>query len=318
MEAIVAIGLSSDILQFIEVTKKLVSSAEQIFKHGGSLEYLELEKTAQRLRDVAERITFRELELDRGIDASLIGLCRDCISITNELLPILDSLKVGDDGRKWRSAQQALKARWKKEEVDALERRLDRIGKTLTTHSMMSQQEAIGRKLHDLEDRSHRDNAQRTNEMESLKVQLREAFELLREDLRNGEQQQARMQRLRDITGRHTWGIGPTDLSELGSITGKEAQYAAEQIVLQQFRFPGIDDRYDGVHAAHDKTFAWVFAPTTTSEASCKASSNFTPFRNWFASDDRLFWITGKPGSGKSTLMKYLCSHEQTGQRLAQ
>ncbi|KAM7219448.1 hypothetical protein V8F06_005182 [Rhypophila decipiens] len=188
------------------------------------------------------------LELDRGIDASLIGLCRDCISITDELLPILDSLKVGDDGRKWRSAQQALKARWKKEEVDALERRLDPIGKTLTTHIMMSQQEAIARKLHDLEDRSRRDNAQRTNEMESLKVQLRETFELLREDLQKGEQQQS--------------------------------NYAAEQIVLQQFRFPGIDDRYDGVHAAHDKTFAWVFAPTSTSEASCKASSNFTPFRN--------------------------------------
>jgi ABC-type lipoprotein export system ATPase subunit len=29
----------------------------------------------------------------------------------------------------------------------------------------------------------------------------------------------------------------------------------------------------------------------------------------WLSSHDSLFWITGKPGSGKSTLMKFLAAH---------
>ena len=44
------------------------------------------------------------------------------------------------------------------------------------------------------------------------------------------------------------------------------------------------------------------------------ARSGFaTDFRNWLeAADDKVFWITGKPGSGKSTLMKFLRDHEST------
>ena len=33
---------------------------------------------------------------------------------------------------------------------------------------------------------------------------------------------------------------------------------------------------------------------------------------DWLRSDDRVFWIEGKPGSGKSTLMKYLTESERT------
>lgn len=37
-----------------------------------------------------------------------------------------------------------------------------------------------------------------------------------------------------------------------------------------------------------------------------------TKFISWLKSDERLFWITGKPGSGKSTLVKFLISSPRT------
>ena len=51
------------------------------------------------------------------------------------------------------------------------------------------------------------------------------------------------------------------------------------------------------VHNAHEKTFHWLFDPAVVS------------FTDWLSNTDSLerpiYWIQGKPGSGKSTLMKF-------------
>jgi hypothetical protein len=49
----------------------------------------------------------------------------------------------------------------------------------------------------------------------------------------------------------------------------------------------------------HDGTFEWIFdeGPETGST-----------FLSWLRSDGGIFWIQGKPGSGKSTLIKFLCT----------
>ena len=66
--------------------------------------------------------------------------------------------------------------------------------------------------------------------------------------------------------------------------------------------------RYYNVQKAHEKTFHWLFDSTKV------------PFGTWLqgtgAEWDPLFWIKGKPGSGKSTLMKYAINHPMTWQRL--
>lgn len=36
-------------------------------------------------------------------------------------------------------------------------------------------------------------------------------------------------------------------------------------------------------------------------------------FVAWLEEGDGLYWIAGKAGSGKSTLMKYIASHPSTG-----
>jgi len=35
-------------------------------------------------------------------------------------------------------------------------------------------------------------------------------------------------------------------------------------------------------------------------------------FLHWLSRCNGIYWVSGKPGSGKSTLMKYLCDHERT------
>ncbi|KAH7025060.1 uncharacterized protein B0I36DRAFT_387436 [Microdochium trichocladiopsis] len=40
-------------------------------------------------------------------------------------------------------------------------------------------------------------------------------------------------------------------------------------------------------------------------------------FGDWLKSDDKLYWISGKPGSGKSTLVKYIAQNERTKRELS-
>ena len=69
--------------------------------------------------------------------------------------------------------------------------------------------------------------------------------------------------------------------------------------------FAEIDDRREQVHQAHHETFNWIF----------KHGSE-TGFAEWLSSGEGVFWIQGKPASGKSTLMKLVAGEECLGELL--
>lgn len=57
-------------------------------------------------------------------------------------------------------------------------------------------------------------------------------------------------------------------------------------------------DRLTEVKQAHKQTFGWIFERVE--------STSEMHFRQWLERGDRCFWISGKAGSGKSTLMKFI------------
>jgi hypothetical protein len=78
------------------------------------------------------------------------------------------------------------------------------------------------------------------------------------------------------------------------------------QRVLQSLLFEEIRQREDQIHDAYAKTFTWIFEDDTT------------PFKQWLTSGNGTFWVSGKAGSGKSTLMKFLANHDKTRTLLRQ
>jgi hypothetical protein len=82
---------------------------------------------------------------------------------------------------------------------------------------------------------------------------------------------------------------------------------------LQALRFNRIVSRYNNIGDAHDQTFDWIFKDLPVSDTLANIK---TTLRKWLESDSRIYWLYGKPGSGKSTLMKYLCDNIETKERL--
>ncbi|KAM0718127.1 hypothetical protein Q7P37_006459 [Cladosporium fusiforme] len=70
--------------------------------------------------------------------------------------------------------------------------------------------------------------------------------------------------------------------------------------------FAEINDRREQVNKAHKDTYKWIFE-----------RGNTTGFTEWLRTGDGIFWISGKPASGKSTLMKFIM-HEDRLRRFLQ
>ena len=74
--------------------------------------------------------------------------------------------------------------------------------------------------------------------------------------------------------------------------------------ILQTLWFRKIDDRRGNVEAAHERTFRWALEPTNEDDR------RWTSLPRWLStsSGGPIYWVSGKAGSGKSTLMKFLYS----------
>ncbi|KAL5623758.1 hypothetical protein FOBRF1_003008 [Fusarium oxysporum] len=111
---------------------------------------------------------------------------------------------------------------------------------------------------------------------------------------------------------------------------------------LSSLRFPEMKDRRNHISNNYPGTFDWIFDRHGSLHSDCGSSSesdlsdmdsqlsedtqdsdaettdepDIDSFADWLESDSNVFWVSGKPASGKSSLMKFLAFNHQTVDRL--
>ncbi|KAJ3503407.1 hypothetical protein NM208_g16522 [Fusarium decemcellulare] len=88
--------------------------------------------------------------------------------------------------------------------------------------------------------------------------------------------------------------------ARLASLTEAEDALLADTIV-SSLNYNSRPVRFDSIPQAHKDTFQWAFD---------------SRLADWFVSGNGTFWISGKPGSGKSTFMKFIAQHPRTRELL--
>ena len=75
---------------------------------------------------------------------------------------------------------------------------------------------------------------------------------------------------------------------------------------LESLYFPEILSRQEEIADAHTQTFEWIFD---------ESGGQVLPWNNfveWLKQGESIYWINGKAGSGKSTLMSYIVQQPRT------
>jgi hypothetical protein len=74
--------------------------------------------------------------------------------------------------------------------------------------------------------------------------------------------------------------------------------------IFARLRFEGLDDRLHSIAKPHHGTLEWVFHDQHTDEGGVL---------EWLGNQrgEHLFWVTGRPGAGKTTLMRYLFRNDR-------
>lgn len=132
----------------------------------------------------------------------------------------------------------------------------------------------------------------------------------------SSEEEIARLKKLQDdVTGMQGLSVNSfgaaaqAQLSALLRVPQDVLTRITQERVLASLELDGIQGRYETVPEAHSKTFQWLFDDHDNVSLDADKRLARERLNTWLSSGEGIFHISGKLGSGKSTLMKFLSSH---------
>jgi len=94
---------------------------------------------------------------------------------------------------------------------------------------------------------------------------------------------------------------------ELLSVSQSSEQRLRNKVrttILEYLKYEEMTNRFEDVDEAHPETFEWAFSAPAEEQS-------WSDLSTWLKEGDGVYWVSGKAGSGKSTLMKHLVDDEQ-------
>ncbi|KAH8763193.1 hypothetical protein F5883DRAFT_377791, partial [Diaporthe sp. PMI_573] len=310
MDPLTAFGLAASVVQFVTFTGGLLKKSIEIHDSSSGLPnaldihdaYQELTRLSSSLRDITEGdrdVSTIDREIRRDIE-SVKELAITCKSDCETLLNVVGKLRVEDGrGRRIKSLRGAFMALLKDGEIKRLEKRLAETERQITLYLCHISNYCHTRHTHALNDLQQKAAALALNQharFDSLASSLEQIKAIVTTQFQQHSVGSPKLPSVVDIEGIR-------DL--MAKVKLSERDMVREQEVLRSLSYEHYLDRYQSIAPAHKRTFSWVFNTANT-------SSEGKQLTQWLRQGQGVFWITGKPGSGKSTMMKFLCDDAQT------
>ncbi|RFU34867.1 hypothetical protein B7463_g1457, partial [Scytalidium lignicola] len=290
MDPLSALSVAAAAAQFLDFGIKLVISARDIHNSTGGIlsEYADLDKSTTSLVKLCNNLdgSLRQENTDRPLtpnDIEVRKIANECRRIGTELLAVLKELSISRNLKKWESLRLAISAQLERRHIESLVSQLQKLRQDLVPFllgSLRGQVEASAR-----------------SQLAAHKYEkaIGETFLSFVEEERHW-----RDDLMLAIHASHK--VHDSSNPAVTSIAYSESESIRRfaKLVTNHLRFGDMKDREDTIAEAHRKTFEWIFHDPGTEQ------KPWSSFIDWLQSDSDIYWITGKAGSGKSTLMKYI------------
>lgn len=222
-------------------------------------------------------------------DQELLDLCMDCTKKADELLTEFQKIQSNTQGGLRQAFRNGIKAVRKKEYFKKSQKELESFRKILLTRLLIR---LDGRSVEQRQDFSTLGQV-----VQDLVVARNQGPKAIEQLLNNNAQL------LRD---------------HIDHCFDREAQLSRRSKLERQFVdslfFPDIYAREEQISDQHQGTCQWIF-----SSADCchdPSTHSWPSFMNWLENENGFYWMHGKPGSGKSTLMNYIIHDSKTDDAL--
>ncbi|KAJ4300045.1 hypothetical protein N0V90_005294 [Kalmusia sp. IMI 367209] len=317
MEPLTALSVASNVVQFIDFASKVINLTVNVYraKPEGKLgEFYYLDKITNNFQTHNDMLK-HTLRRRRGLNLSstekeLIRICEDCGDINSKLLAALTRLK-GSENELWSSFLGALKTVWSEAEIKNLRQALDGHRQQMTLHLLASLRDQV----QEFQQTQAKKDAKMTVAVSDIHTMVQNFFQKVAQQHEQAyvwqqdvfEAMRVEYERERRDRNRHE-GYPAEDMEE--RISRSDTEYFHKGL-LSWLHFTELEHRQEEIDPAHERTFQWVFKTET--------QGKWSDLENWLQTESEpLYWITGKPAAGKSTLMKFLHAHSKTDELLIQ
>ncbi|KAI6824662.1 hypothetical protein KC332_g13964 [Hortaea werneckii] len=308
-EPFAALSAAAAILQFVDFGSKFLANVHELKSSASDalaenvtikLWFTDMRKVADKLEKAPEAIH----NLPLGNQIELESLIIACQPLCKELLAVLGRLKGSPDtlSPTWNYLQKSLRNIWNTGELASLQRQLDSIRAQIRVKllSMLSYDQSA----------MYSDVRQLLTPVKHMKDDFPNSMDENRQKIvglsrRLGESSHLLLSELSEHSATHSLELEQIrNAIEAMQIRGSEI--LQKDAILQSLHFPQFCERKREVKQAHADTFEWIYEQRSTG------------FKDWLCEEGGIFWISGKAGSGKSTLMKFLARHPMTKTLLKQ
>jgi hypothetical protein len=297
MDTLPAVELAANISQFVDVATKCLAAVQN---HDTSADDSQATNSNQGINNLTATLLEQagkvkvQFANDAGFlsqeDEILLRLVSQCQKVSSQLRISLEQAKATSSPN---NQLDVAAQDWKG--AEDLQIKLDDIKKGLNEQLALYLQSPISEMIRELGARNSRLNANRTTEIGALKVNTYTYLQqIMSKDFEDGQKS-------------GLW-------CETFAAVQRVVDYSTEQVILSTLQFWTMDRRKDLISKQHENTFEWILKVRQSDDLS-EPSINFI---DWLRTEEPVYWITGKPGSGKSTLVKFIAESPKTMDALKQ
>ncbi|KAF4460116.1 kinase-like domain [Fusarium albosuccineum] len=328
------IGTTSAVLTFVDTVVKIFSIGRQV--HDSATDGLEEHK---RLRDITFALEHGIATLEQQRESktslsaeenSLLKVATHCRDVGKKISDLLARYQIEPDtattqkppslvkkgtGRSFKKATKiTLRILWDQPEAKELKQEFNMCTVQLNAHLTLISRSDILQRLDDLFTKCRQDNSTNVKEIRNaLETTLVNVSEKSNGLIKQIDSMELKLDQLVDD---HSVWLGHINkLRELFETSRSTITEINCQRVLQSIAFQSMKTRHMEIANVElaENTFKWMVKDETvpSSQEHLKQS-----FRNWLEHGEGIFHISGKPGSGKSTLMSFLVDHPETKSQL--